>query len=269
MNYESNDKSIIIAQISDIHIGSVHFVPDLLNRAIVEINELKPDLVVVTGDLTTDGYRKEYTFVLKYLEQIKCKNKIIVPGNHDSRNVGYLHFEEFFGERNKVLYLNGLTIVGADSSEPDLDNGQIGRENYNWIEERFAEGNGIKIFALHHHLIPVPGTGRERNIVNDAGDVLERLIDSKVNIVLCGHKHVPYTWRFENMLFVNAGTVSTTRLRGNTRPCYNIITISEESIKIIRRYPFGEVVPILDILRGYLESIVPTINIDKELSREE
>ena len=46
-----------IAQISDLHCGSQHFVPSLLERAISEINELQPDAVVVSGDLTGDGLR--------------------------------------------------------------------------------------------------------------------------------------------------------------------------------------------------------------------
>ena len=41
-------------------------------------------------------------------------------------------------------------------------------------------------------------------------------------LVLSGHKHVPYAWRLENIFIVNAGTVSSLRLRGNTRPCYNV-----------------------------------------------
>ena len=28
---------------------------------------------------------------------------VVIPGNHDSRNVGYVHFEDMFGERNSVL----------------------------------------------------------------------------------------------------------------------------------------------------------------------
>ena len=35
-----------IAQISDLHCGSPHFVPSLLDRALVEINELEPDVVI-------------------------------------------------------------------------------------------------------------------------------------------------------------------------------------------------------------------------------
>ena len=49
-----------IARLSDLHCGSPHFVPSLLDRALVEINELEPDVVVVSGDLTGDGLRGEY-----------------------------------------------------------------------------------------------------------------------------------------------------------------------------------------------------------------
>ena len=106
------------------------------------------------------------------------------------------------------------------------------------IEEQFGDTEGFRIFVLHHHLLPVPGTGRERNIVYDAGDAIECLQRSKVNLVLCGHKHVPYAWRLENLFVVNAGTVSSMRLRGNTRPCYNVIRIGDSSVEVWRKYPF-------------------------------
>ena len=48
---------------------------------------------------------------------------IVIPGNHDSRNVGYVHFEELFGERRSELHMNGVSILAVDSTEPDLDNG--------------------------------------------------------------------------------------------------------------------------------------------------
>jgi len=175
---ESN-KETIIAQISDIHVGESHFLPSLLARAIDEINELNPDIVIITGDLTANGFRREYETVRNYLVPIKCKNIIVQLGNHDSRNVGYLHFEDLFGERYKTFRNEEITIVAADSSEPDLDNGQIGREHYKWIKDEFGrtDNKNFKIFAMHHHIVPVPNTGRERNIVNDAGDVLETVVE--------------------------------------------------------------------------------------------
>jgi hypothetical protein len=42
------------------------------------------------------------------------------------------------------------------------------------------------------------------------------------------------------MFIVNAGTTSTTRLRGNTRPCYNVIEIENGRVRVFRKYPFKE-----------------------------
>ncbi len=232
--------SFTIAHISDIHCGGVHFSPNLIERAIREINDLSPDVVICSGDLTSFGFKPEYAMARAYLNKIDCDSIVVIPGNHDSRNVGYVHFEEMFGDRNSVLRLNGITVVAVDSTEPDLDHGQIGRGRYRWIEEQFAEPADLRIFVLHHHLLPVPGTGRERNIVYDAGDAIECLQRAGVDLVLSGHKHVPYAWRLENLFIVNAGTVSSQRLRGKTRPCYNVIEVNGGHVDVWRKYPFHD-----------------------------
>jgi 3',5'-cyclic-AMP phosphodiesterase len=235
------ERPFVIAHLSDLHCGSPYFVANLLERAIVEINDMQPDVVVCSGDLTTFGYKQEYTQARGYLDRLDCPDVITIPGNHDSRNVGYVHFEELFGERRSELHSGGVSIVAVDSTEPDLDHGVIGRGRYGWIEERFASQEAyLRMFVLHHHLLPIPGTGRERNIVHDAGDTLECLQRAGVQLVLSGHKHVPYAWRLENLFVVNAGTVSTTRLRGKTKPCYNVIEASPDRVTVYRKYPFHE-----------------------------
>jgi 3',5'-cyclic AMP phosphodiesterase CpdA len=242
----SDQGALRIAHISDLHCGSPHFQAELLERAIEEINELKPGVTVITGDLTADGFKGEYQIAREFVDRIECERLIVVPGNHDSRNVGYVHFEDMFGPRHSELHMNGVSIVAEDSSEPDLDHGQIGRNRYATIEDSFSQPADLRVFVLHHHLLPIPGTGRERNIVYDAGDLLEVLLRSGVHLVLAGHKHVPYAWRLENLFVVTTGTVSTLRLRGHTRPCYNVIEIDAESVRIVRRYPFGEQEPIIE-----------------------
>ena len=245
----TTDDLVRIAHISDLHCGSAHFQADLLEQAIEEINELRPDVVVISGDLTTDGYKREYEAARDYVDRLRCGELIVVPGNHDSRNVGYIHFEELFGPRARTLHRKGVTIVAEDSSEPDLDHGQIGRSRYASIEHDFSEPADLRIFVLHHHLLPVPGTGRERNIVYDAGDLLELLMHLNVNLVLAGHKHVPYAWRLENLTVVTTGTVSTLRLRGNTRPCYNVVEIAPEWVRVFRKYPAVGQEPIIEFSR--------------------
>ena len=185
--------TFVIAQLSDLHCGGPYFVPNLLERAISEVNELQPDVVVCSGDLTTFGFKEEYAEAKRYLDRLDCEAFVVIPGNHDSRNVGYVHFERIFGDRNSVLRVNDVTIVAVDSTEPDLDHGVIGRGRYPWIEEQFDSDSDsrLRVFVMHHHLLPVPGTGRERNVVYDAGDAIECLQRCQVDLVLCGHKHVP------------------------------------------------------------------------------
>lgn len=233
------DRPMTIAHISDLHCGSVYHMPALANRVVDELNALEPDVVAVTGDLTDMGYRGEYLSARKLIDRIDCPRKLVLSGNHDARNVGETHFEEIFGARASELRFDGVRLLAVDSSEPDLDSGRVGRERYRYIEERFDRPEEFKVLCMHHHLVPVPGTGRERNIVQDAGDLLRVLTVNGVDMVLCGHKHVPNVWRLESMLIVNAGTACTHRLRGRVKPSYNVIEVTDEHVRVLLKHPFS------------------------------
>lgn len=241
-------ESYKIAQLSDLHCGDARFDEDLLLTAIKEINDVGPRVVVICGDLTTAGYRDEFEQAKAFIDMIECPLKIVIAGNHDHRNLGYLHFEDIFGTRYKTMDLSfgmrsatnfqeRIKFVAVDAAKPDLNDGEIGREHYDWLKDEFNVQHTFKVFVLHHHLVGVPGTGRERNIVLDAGDVLALLRGSGVDLVLCGHKHVPYVWLLSNMLIANSGTVATFRTRGYTEPSYNLIEIMPEEISVVTKMP--------------------------------
>lgn len=131
------DVPLRIAHISDIHCGELTFQDDLMASTIARVNALRPDVAVVTGDLTAAGYEWEFELAAGWLDQIEAP-KVVIPGNHDARNVGFVHFERLFGERfshhrqafeperAERLVASGLTVVGVDSSVPDLDEGTSG-----------------------------------------------------------------------------------------------------------------------------------------------
>src|ERR1700751_5948072 len=114
-----------IVQLSDLHCGQQFFLPQHLERAIAEVNEMEPDVVVISGDLTSNGFKDEYVLAREYLNRVECEAMVVIPGNHDSRNVGYVHFEELFGERNSELTVGRATIVAVDSRTTYLGNGQV------------------------------------------------------------------------------------------------------------------------------------------------
>lgn len=235
---------MLIAQLSDLHVGGARHEDSLLGTAIEEVNAAGPDLVVIAGDVTDEGYPDQYELARERLAALACQRVVLVPGNHDARHVGYLQFERIFGARDMRLRLNagggGLALVAVDSSKPDIDEGEIGREHYSWIEEGFSDAADLRVFACHHHLMPIPGTGRERNQVLDAGDVLSLLRRCGVNLVLSGHRHVPYVWPVAGMLLVHSGTASTLRTRAFTHPAYNLIRVEPERIAIELRIPGGQ-----------------------------
>jgi 3',5'-cyclic-AMP phosphodiesterase len=196
------------------------------------------------GDLTMEGYRWEFEEAKGYFDQLECPNIIYAMGNHDAKNVGYRHFEEFFGIRESSARISvpegEAKVVALDSTKPDLDEGEIGREHYGWIEEGFAGESDLRVFVCHHHLMPVPGTGRERNQVLDAGDVLALLRRCGVDLVLSGHRHVPYVWPLAGMLLVHSGTAATLRTRGFPQPAYNLLRIEGGRISVELCVPGGD-----------------------------
>lgn len=238
-----------IAQISDIHCGDIRFDSATLGEFISEINKYNPDVVIVAGDLTAAGYRNEFEEVKKHIDTIECKKKIIVAGNHDCRNVGYEHFEKIFGPRHSEMIIpkgkiKGLSrsvrIKAVDSNRPDSDDGEVGRDKYKYIDKFFKGKEGYSILVLHHHLVSIPKTGRERNVVYDAGDLLSKISDLKIDMVLSGHKHVPYVWELNGVKLVSSGTSGTGRVRGSVPPAINFIEISDKKIKISIHYSNGK-----------------------------
>lgn len=227
---------------------------ELLDHAINEIVDLAPDIVVVAGDLTSEGYAPQFRQAKRYLDRLDGLEMIVIPGNHDLMNVGFLHFRDSFGKSDRVVRVpfrtggDGMpdrwaTVVAINSSKPDLAEGEVGHTKYDWVRQAYEWPDDYRIFVIHHHLVPIPGTGRERNIVWDAGDVLALLTELDVDLVLSGHKHVPNVWQLGDMLLINSGTASSHRVRGYTRPSYNVLEVDEECVKVIQKYPgLGEIV---------------------------
>jgi len=231
-----------IVQMSHVHVRAGLFRRALLEATIEATNAMKPDLVAVAGDLTMEGYRWEFEEARGYFDRIECPNVVYAMGNHDAKSVGYRHFEEFFGMREgavTVPFEDGeAKVVVLDSTKPDLDEGEVGREHYAWLDSQFRGWDrGPKILVIHHHILAVPGTGRDVNNLRDAGDVMAILREVGVDMVLSGHRHVPYVWSISGVRIVHSGTVSTMRVRGTMPPSYNVIEFDPDGVRITLHEP--------------------------------
>ncbi len=230
-----------IIHASDLHLGERIESKEKIKQLVSEVNDYFPDLLVITGDSTHHGLEQQIMEIKQLLDEVKC-HKIIIPGNHDAKSWGWKFFEEIIGPRSIKYEDKHVVLLAMDSSTPDVADGHIGRDNYHLIEETFsnAKKGKIKIFALHHHLVPVPQTGREKAVLTDSGDVLEILMKTGVNLSLCGHRHVPWIWQLEKMLINHTGTVGSPRTRGARENYYSLIRIIDEKIQISLKAIGGE-----------------------------
>lgn len=221
-----------IVQISDTHISRYgQFLENIFDRAIKRINDLDPapEIVVHTGDLTDNGVLADYELAIEKMKSIRPK-VIVAPGNHDERNYGQSLFRELISPLEYDVDMSRCRIFIMNSPEPDRDEGRLGRRRQNYLEDKLGAltKDVVKVIVFHHHLVPVPYSGREMNVLEDAGDILDLVLKHNVNLVLMGHRHVRRVLQINNTVLVNAGTTSSIRTRGRFGHSLNIIDIDNE-----------------------------------------
>lgn len=241
-----------IVQLSDLHIGSL-FKQDAFDTVVNEISKLKPDAIVITGDLTDEGLVLEFEQARLEVNRLDCANTIVLPGNHDYRHTGYLPFKKFFPTSPAHVHeFEDAVIMILGTARPDRDEGEVGYRQNLWIEKTLSRyGNKLKIVAMHHHLIGIPDTGTDKIIILDAGDTLRACLQSKVDLVLCGHKHRPWVWNLGPLEIAYAGTASSARFRGFFENSYNIITTENGKASVDIKIVGGKRLPLSDLVQKY------------------
>ena len=212
------------------------FKEDFLEKAVKLVKKLDPDLTVVTGDLTDWGLKSEFEQALHHLDMLN-EPYYTVPGNHDARHEGFKVFENLWKRPSRLFVQehDNLLLAGMDSSEPDIDEGHVGRDQTEWLGKQLenAQSDCLPIVFLHHHLVPVPNTGRERNVLVDSGEVLIKLFEYGIPLVLTGHKHTPWVWNLNGLIVSTAGTVSCERTA--IPNSFNVIEIDDGKVMISKQ----------------------------------
>lgn len=221
--------SLRIAHVSDIHCmnGGV-FEPERFEAGLRRVNEMQPDVVVVSGDLTDGGLRPEYERVRRLLDRFDAP-VLTCLGNHDARREGWRVYEELFRERYYHEHFHGADFLVLDSSQPDQDEGEVGREQREWLTQELKHCT-FPIVVVHHHTVPIPNTGREMNVMRDAGGLLYVLDAFDVPLVLGGHRHYPWAWRLNELLVTHTGTFSSNKR--NWPSGFNLIELAPDNVRV-------------------------------------
>jgi 3',5'-cyclic AMP phosphodiesterase CpdA len=231
-----------IFHFSDMHAGSrKHFREENLLQITNEINSGDYDLTIFTGDATNEGQRYEYEIAQKMLDKIETP-LVSIPGNHDARSGGIKLYEEYIGPQNGVYETDDAVVIYVNSAIGDSNDGRVGRVKFNLLKNALNEHSdkAIKILAIHHHILPIPMSGRERNVLANAGDLLDIIQRTDVDLVVSGHRHYPNVYEVEDTVFINAGTASSSKTRYGDVNSYCTIEIDEKSKKVTTKRLNGE-----------------------------
>ena len=211
-----------ILHISDLHFGTRHW--DGNNEILLDkINSYPVDLVINTGDSTTDGLESEFKDAGEFLKGITCENIISIIGNHDKRNMRSNEYHKKYIDHDEVilpsrpelttkkdLYLNPdisktnnhftdhnyiklvtvdnmtVLVVCIDSNVLYQDEGFVEEEVLRSISEQISRMKYDKSMMLIHHSI----------LAGDITPLLNPLIltafvrEHKIEDVFCGHTHL-------------------------------------------------------------------------------
>ena len=210
---------MLIAHLSDTHLSvpgaltcGVAPMAENLLACIGRINTLspRPDLVLLTGDLTHAGSRAETEHAARLLARLDIPFHL-VPGNHDNPAL----LRELFGASacaaaeadhcSHVIEGYPLRIIALDSTRPGHPGGALDAPRADWLTARLAEGGAAPTLLMQQHPPLKLGIPETDAAGFRGADALARILRAhpKVERILCGHVHMATHARW-------AGTVVTT-----------------------------------------------------------
>jgi 3',5'-cyclic AMP phosphodiesterase CpdA len=223
-----------IFHISDVHFGPPHL-PRLAQGTLEFIDSHRPDLVVISGDLTQRAKPEQFRQARAFVDQIPVPT-LVVPGNHDvpMYRVWERVFSPFgayrahFSTELEPLYRDDeLLVVGINTAfNWTLKDGRIPLSRLLEVGELCASvpESVLKVVVAHHHLIPPPNFGTQR-VLGNAYEAIDIFSSAGVDLILSGHLHQAYIGNSEEfypkgrppVVILHSGTTTSNRGRGGEK----------------------------------------------------
>lgn len=238
--------TIRFAHLSDIHFGGEN--AQAVAAAADYINGGEFDLTIVSGDLTRFAEKVEFEQAAAWLSSLKGP-QLVTPGNHDAPYLAWAErifmpfrrYERAIGPARAQTYQGGgFAVRGVNTArgaQPRLNwsKGQIAgaqvREAAEWFEQ--VPDACFRILVCHHPLIEMVGGPMTARVWGGPA-AARAFAEAKVDLVLSGHIHAPFTWPYPfgdgKTYGVGAGTLSI-RERG-VPPGFNVVEIEGAAIRV-------------------------------------
>ena len=185
-----------VLQVSDLHAGTQEE-PEVGGDLRTLVSESRPELVVVSGDLTHRNTPAQHARARDLLKSLEAP-LLVIPGNHDIPRWPPWRFTRTFDEFQRcwpdlepVYRSETLVVCGLNSVRPwKQQGGAIRNAQLEHVREVLADApeDAFKVVALHHHLLGAPWRSVKRTIANRSS-LLGSLVDAGAELIVSGHAH--------------------------------------------------------------------------------
>lgn len=249
-----NNNNSTIVHISDPHFGTEDSATAA--KLIKSIDDIRPDVVVVSGDLTQRALNKQYKKAKSFLDNIPFP-KLVIPGNHDIPLYNlfrrftkpFAKYHRFISDEEYPEYQSDkIALIGVNSCTPfRSQSGRVKDEYIEHLKIYFAEidKHKIKGVVVHHNIIPFEGLKGSSVLVN-AEKFLSEMNKCGVDLIFAGHLHKSLAMTYNetgiknNLLMLQAGTCMSHRIR-KEKNTFLIIKTGPDKIDVnFRIYTNGE-----------------------------
>jgi 3',5'-cyclic AMP phosphodiesterase CpdA len=221
-----------IVHLSDLHFGAHD--ERLVDAVRSEVDQLKPDLVVISGDFTQRARTEQFREACQFLESLRETGHEVlgVPGNHDVPLYDVLRrflsplarYRRFIDETLcPFIELQGVAVLGINTARSlTFKDGRINKDQVAFIRETFSRtpSETMRILVTHHPLFALEIGGEVERAIGRQELALDAVEESGVDMVLAGHNHhassqdaSDLVTRAGGVLVVQAGTATSTRVR--------------------------------------------------------
>lgn len=185
-----------IAFLSDLHVSPNTPNDSALRLAIKEINNIKPDAVIVGGDISNEGSDEQIINVSNILKSLQAP-LYIIPGNHENNwsQSATKTFNDVFGSDRFVFRIDSLIVVGINCGPyMKMGDGHVKQEDLHWLRSTLNKivKPGDKVLSINHYPI------RENDLDNYM-DYAAVLADFPVIGHINGHYHSWISYPIEDL----------------------------------------------------------------------
>ena len=234
-----------LLQISDMHFGTEQ--PDVMAALLGLSNDKKPDVLVVSGDITQRATAEQFSRARAFCDSLKIAQMVSLPGNHDIPLFNllarvlhpYAAYQKAFGQALEPELVTPTLCLSTVNTTRwwRHKNGEVSAAQIDRVCEQLSRAapQQLRVVVVHQPVY-VLRPQDEHDRLRGWQPAVRAWAAAGADIVMGGHIHLPYVCELSasvndlsrRMWCVQAGTAVSSRIRREAPNSVNLLEFAND-----------------------------------------